>query len=275
MSDQRDVDEIDPRRHFGEECRSARELHDPHELTQAQLAKKVRFSTSTISRVETGEGNIPSDLPARLDEVFATDGLFKRLYDDVLKSAFSTYAQRRIELEEKAVEIAHWSFSVIPGLLQTKGYARALMRAGDPRASDAEPSRGVTNRLARQSVLISGAYPDFSVVLCESVIRRRVGTAEVMREQLGTLLVHAKRPTTRIQVLPLGAEAHGLMDGPLNLLTLPSGAVIAYVEGIMSGAIIDEPSSVRRLARAYDGVTASALSAEQSAALISQRMEEL
>ncbi|MGW1839830.1 helix-turn-helix domain-containing protein [Streptomyces sp. NPDC002067] len=273
---QRDVDaeDHDPRRLFGDALREARELYEPKPMTQAELALRLSTSPASVSRLE-GNGTIPADVPAKLDEIFSTDGLFKRLYADIMKSAFSDYAKRRIELEERAVEIADWTPTVVPGLLQTENYARTLLRAGNPRATDAELSKWVKNRIARQAILSRSGCPDLTVVLCESVIRRRVGTPEVMRSQLAYLLSHASRPTTRLQVLPLHAEPHGLMDGPLTTLTLPDGAVLAYTEGIATGAVIEDPAKVRHLRRAYDGVSASALSGMESASLIRRCMEEL
>ncbi|MGW5816651.1 helix-turn-helix domain-containing protein [Streptomyces noursei] len=270
-----DDNQPDPRVQFGEELKSARELYGTKPMTQVQAARKLNVSAATVSRIERADGSIPEGVPAQLDELFATDGTFKRLHEAIVQSAYREYAQRSIELEERAIEIAAWSPTVLPGLLQTKGYAHALLRAGAPRASDAEVNRGVRNRLARQAILSRSNCPDLSVVVCESVIRRHTGTADVMRNQLGTLLSHAGRPTTRLQVLPLDSQVHGLMDGPLTVLTMPDGVTVAYTEGIQSGTIIEDPSTLRRLRRAYDGVTASALSAEASASLIRRCMEEL
>lgn len=263
----------DPRRQFAEECRSARELYPEAPLNQTQLAKLVRTSKSTISRVETCVGPIPADLPARLDQVFSTDGLFKRLYEEITAQSFPVHSRRRIELEPKAVNISAWSPTVVPGLLQTAPYARALLREGDPRASDAEVATLVRARMARQEVLKGTSPPDFSVVICESVLRRNVGGPDVMREQLSALLAHGSQRTTVLQVMPLSAETHGLMDGSMSILTTPDDPPVIYTEGVRSGTIIDDPSTVRLLSRSYDVLTASALSRDASARMIQQLME--
>ncbi|WP_433858925.1 Scr1 family TA system antitoxin-like transcriptional regulator [Streptomyces kronopolitis] len=263
----------DPRRQFAEECRSARELHPDGPLNQTQLAKLVRTSKSTISRVETCLGPIPPDLPARLDQVFSTDGLFKRLYEEITAQSFPVHSRRRIELEPKAVSISAWSPTVVPGLLQTAPYARALLREGDPRASDDEVATLVRARMARQEVLKGTSPPDFSVVICESVLRRNVGGPNVMREQLSALLAHGTRRTTVLQVMPLSGETHGLMDGSMSILTTPDDPPVIYTEGVRSGTIIDDPSTVRLLSRSYDVLTASALSRDASARMIRQLME--
>ncbi|MER5969149.1 DUF5753 domain-containing protein [Streptomyces sp. NPDC002055] len=263
----------DPRRQFAEECRSHRELYPPGPLNQTQLAKLASTSKSAISRVETCMGPIPSGLPARLDQVFSTDGLFKRLYEEITAQSFPVHSRRRIELEPKAVSISAWSPTVVPGLLQTAPYARALLREGDPRASDDEVATLVRARMARQEVLKGNSPPDFSVVICESVLLRNVGSPDVMREQLSALLAHGSRRTTVLQVMPLCAETHGLMDGSMSILTTADGPPVIYTEGIRSGTIIEDPSTVRHLSRSYDVLTASALSRDASAHMIRKLME--
>lgn len=268
-----DEEEQDPRREFAEECRSERELYDPRPLTQTDLARMTRSSKSTISRIETCQGPIPPDLPSLLDQVFTTDGKFKRLQRKIIAQSVPERFQQRVELEQRAAAIAVWTPTVVPGLLQTSAYAESLFRGGNPRASDAELSHMVRSRIARQEILDGGSPPDFSAIVCESVIRRTVDNAQVMRGQLAALLKHAARPTTILQVLPLTAGTHGLMDGPLSILTMPDGSTVLYTEDIVSGAIIKDPPEVRRLSRSYNALTAAALSRGASAELIRELME--
>ena len=266
-------EEQDPRREFAEECRSERELHDPRPLTQTDLARMTRSSKSTISRVETCQGPIPPDLPSLLDQVFKTDGKFKRLQRKIIAQSVPERFQQRVELEQRASAIAEWSPTVVPGLLQTPAYAEALFQGRNPRATEAELSHMVRSRIARQEILDGGSPPDFSVIVCESVIRRAVGNTQVMRGQLKALLKHADRPTTILQVLPLSAGTHGLMDGPLSSLTMPDGSTVLYSEGVQSVAIINNPTAVRPLTRSYNALTAAALSRSASAEMIRELME--
>lgn len=265
----------DPRRAFGEALRNARELYPECRMTQSDLARRAKTSKSTISRLERGVPPIPSNLPAVFDQIFGTDGLFKRLYEEVAAQSFPALFRRRMALEREAIAIWEWSPTVIPGLLQTAAYARALFRAGDPRASEQEISTSVRARLARQDLLRSAAPPSLRVALCESVIRRRIGGADVMREQLASLLNHAERPTTRLQILPLDAEPHLLIDWPVTFLTAPNHVTLVCVENYRTAGIIDEPERVRAATRAYDEVTSEALSARESAALLREQMETL
>ncbi|WP_411141264.1 helix-turn-helix domain-containing protein [Streptomyces sp. x-80] len=277
VTDRSEVDESDgdPRKEFGNALRDARELYPERKLTQTDLARRARTSKSAISRMERGVPPIPGGLPELFDQIFETDGLFKRLYDEVAAHSFPARYRRRMALERKAVAISEWSPTVVPGLLQTGGYARALLRAGDPRASEDEISASVGKRLARQDLLRGAAPPDVRVVLCESVLRRRVGSPEVMRDQLAALLSLGAQPTTRLYVLPLDAEPHPLIEWPVTLLTTPHHVTVVCVETYRTTDIIEKPEDVRRAARAYDDLTGEALSARDSADLLRERMEAL
>jgi hypothetical protein len=268
-------DARDPRRVFAEECRSARELYPEHPLTQTQLARMTRTSKSTISRVETCMGPIPAELPPLLDEVFATDGLFKRLYEDIVAASFPSLYRRRMALERAAVVIQEWSPTIVPGLFQTADYARCLFKGGSPRAGEDEVAAFVASRMRRREVLDGESPPDVRVVLCESVLRRRFCPPEVMRRQLGALLAAGERPTVRVQVLPLDAPGHLFSDGPVTLLTSPSRSVSVCVENYRTAGIVDDPAPVRTALRTYDELTSDALSARESARLIVEQMETL
>ncbi|MFF9566636.1 Scr1 family TA system antitoxin-like transcriptional regulator [Streptomyces sp. NPDC014685] len=269
------IDEPGPRQRFAEELRSARELYPERQLSQTALARKIKSSKSTISRLEGVSDPIPPGIPALLDQVFDTDGLFKKLYEEITAESFPNYARKRIELEPKATAILEWSPTVVPGLFQTGRYADCLFRSGNPRLSEKELASMVAKRLARQRLLESSPPPDFSVVVCESVILRGVGGPEVMREQLEKLLSLSRRPTTVLQVLPLAAGTHGLMDASLSILDTPQTGPIVYTEGIRSSLLIDEPTEVAHFRRAYDVLTATALSRDESTRLIRKHLETL
>jgi hypothetical protein len=277
VTEEKKAAEEDPRSLFAEALKDARERAEPKKVTQVALAKALKTSDSTISRMEDSEGgSIPEELPAALDRYFGTDGVFQRLADQIRTSGFAPQYRKRMEVEPTAVGISEWGPMVVPGLLQTEGYARALLRAGRPRATEKEITRLVTDRMARQSVMRGPLAPDMSVVICESVIRRRIGGAEVMKGQLGVLLKLSAFPTVLLQVLPLSTGESGvLVDGSLSLLTLPDGSLLAYTEGIKSGEVIDDPTAVRRLALAYDAVRTNALPCGESAEAIRTAMEAL
>ncbi|WP_299532518.1 helix-turn-helix transcriptional regulator [uncultured Streptomyces sp.] len=268
-----DASGLDARERFAQDLRTARELHPEGPLSQTELARRARTSKTTVSRVENGVGPVPPTLPVLFDQIFRTDGHFKRLYEEAVASSFPALYRRRMALEKTAVAVWEWSPTIVPGLFQTGAYARALLRRGDPRAGEEEIGALVGARLARQDLLRGASPPVVRLIICESVLGRRVGTAEVMRDQLAALLAHTQRLTTRIQVLPLDAEPHLLIDSPITLLTTPQHQTYACVEAFRTAAIIEDVEQVRNALRAYDELTSEALSARDSAALIREKLD--
>ncbi|MFE2633864.1 helix-turn-helix domain-containing protein [Streptomyces scopuliridis] len=276
MPEQHDVDSAtrNPREAFGEALRDARKQRRAGRISQSDLGRLSHTSKSTISRIEGGVPPIASHLPALFDQIFETDGHFKRLYEDVVDQSFPAQFRRRMIMERQATAIWEWSPTVVPGLFQTAEYARALFRTGTSRPSEEEVAALTRTRITRQE-LLKDAPTDIRAVLCESVIRRRFGSRDMVREQLATLLRHGERPTTRVQVLPLDAEPHALIDGPVSLLTTPNHASVVCVEAFRTANIIEDPEEVRTVIRVYDDLMGEALSARESAAVIREQMESL
>ncbi|MFE4665211.1 helix-turn-helix domain-containing protein [Streptomyces sp. NPDC056734] len=265
----------DARRRFGEELRSHRELYETGPLTQTELARRVRTSKSTISRLESTDSPIPPELPELFDQIFATKGLFKSLYEECVAASFPALYRRRMTLERQAEAIWEWSPTIVPGLFQTAAYARAVLLKGAPRASADEIEADVTKRLARQDVLRSAVPPEVRVVLCESVLMRRVASAAVMREQLAALVDHGSHPTTQVHILPLTAEPHLLIENAVSVLTLPNHVTKVCVEAYRTAGIIEEPEHVRAAVRAYADLLGEAMPAQESASLITEYLEKL
>ncbi|MEV7087415.1 helix-turn-helix transcriptional regulator [Streptomyces sp. NPDC093085] len=266
---------LTPREIFGEALRNARETRAAGKLTQSELARMARTSKSTISRIERGVPPIGSHLPALFDQIFETDGLFKRLYEEVVSQSYPALFRRRMAMEREAIAIREWSPTLIPGLFESPAYARALFRFANRRASDAEVADLVRARLIRQELFRKEAPPKVSLILCESALDRSIGHAHTMREQLAVLLSRSALPTTRVQVLPLNAEPHPLMDGPITLLTTPHHLTVVSVEAFRTASIIEDPEHVRAAMAAYDDLMSEAFSTRESAALIRKKLEAL
>lgn len=257
---------------FGAEMRRLREAAG---ITLEGLADIVKYSKSSLHRFETAEAMIPPDLPAKLDAAFGTDGLFGRLYGLARKEVHPDRYRRRMDLEAQARVISEYAGHIVPGLVQTEGYARALFRVSNPQATQEEIEDKVSARLGRQALLRTDAPPELSVILDETVLRRAVGGPGVMREQLAALLPLVDAPSTVIQVLPFSHGEHALLGGSLTLLTLSKGQVAAYEESIATGHLLEDPEGVASRCRAYDRMRAHALSPKESRAFIRSTMEAL
>ncbi|MFE5870041.1 Scr1 family TA system antitoxin-like transcriptional regulator, partial [Streptomyces roseifaciens] len=193
---------------FGADLRHRREAAG---MTLEKLAEVVRYSRSHLARIETAEHVPPPDLPARLDEVFGTGEHFVRLYGIARHEAHPDKYRRFMELQAQARVIDEYASHVVPGLVQTEGYARALFRVSNPKAAPDAIEEMVTARLSRQALLTAEAPPDLSIILDEAVIRRPVGGPAVMRAQLAMLVELVDTATTTVQVLPFEHGEHALM----------------------------------------------------------------
>ncbi|WP_058046345.1 helix-turn-helix domain-containing protein [Streptomyces roseifaciens] len=250
---------------FGADLRHRREAAG---MTLEKLAEVVRYSRSHLARIETAEHVPPPDLPARLDEVFGTGEHFARLYAIARHEVHPDKYRRFMELQAQARVIDEYAAHVVPGLVQTEGYARALFRVSNPKASPDAIEEMVAARLSRQVLLTAEAPPDLSIILDEAVIRRPVGGPAVMRAQLVSLVELVDTATTTVQVLPFEHGEHALMSGALTLMTLDDDTNVAYVESIATGSLIEDPETVSARRRSYDLLRAYALSPSKSAAFI-------
>ncbi len=241
-------------------------------MTLEKLAEAVRYSRSHLARIETAEHVPPPDLPGKLDEVFGTGEHFARLYAIARHEVHPEKYRRRMEMEARARVINEFGH-LVPGLVQTEGYVRALFRVGNPKASPDEIDEKVSARLSRQTLLQAEAPPDLYMIIDEAAIRRPIGGSAVMRHQLSILVELVDTATTTVQVLPFEHGEHALIDGSLTLMTLDDDTNVAYVEGIGHGLLIEDPETVRAHRRSYDLLRAYALSPSKTAAFIQAAME--
>jgi Domain of unknown function (DUF5753) len=268
----RQLDPTQSARHlFAVQQRVHRQQHD---MSLDRLADIVNYSKTQLHGVEMGERVPFPPLPGKLDATFGTGGLFEGLWQAIQREQFPDRYRRFMELSAQATDILQYAGHLVPGLLQTEAYARALLRVGFPEESESEIDERVMTRLSRQDRLAGDAPPLLWALLDEAVLRRPVGGPAVMCEQLAKLLPLTDTPKTTIQVLPFSHGEHALLGGSLTLLTLPNRSTVAYLEGIGDGNLIETPAAVRRRQRAYDRLRAYALTPRESEALIRAAMED-
>jgi Domain of unknown function (DUF5753) len=208
------------------------------------------------------------DFAGRCDEVLQTDGFFTRFRDLVKREAFPTWFGPFVEYEEKSAKILNWDNRLVPGLLQTEDYARAVVRGGRPREAPEIIERDVAARMDRQAILSRESPPLLWCVIDEAVLRRPVGGAQAAREQLKHLIDAADSTSVVLQVLPFGAVENPGGDGPLTVLEFDSGPPVAYAEGWRSGRLIESTTEVADAVLVFDLIRAAALSRGASVDLI-------
>lgn len=252
-----------------------RRLREAAGMSLEALAEITKFSKSSLARFETAESMIPPELPPMLDVAFGTDGIFGKLYALARHEIHPDKFRRRMELEARAIRIREYSPQIVPGLLQTPAYAEAQFRVHLPDASDDEVEKLLMARLSRQELLSKEPQPHYAAILDEGVLRRRYGSWAVMREQLSRLTALALTPASFVQVLSFEHGGHALAGGALSLLTLDDDSPVAYEEATTTGTLVEEKEEVRARIRAYDLLSASALSPEKSADFIRSVLEAL
>ncbi|PNE42513.1 MULTISPECIES: helix-turn-helix domain-containing protein [Streptomyces] len=255
---------------FGEVLKHFREAAG---LTQEELARKIPCDRSQVARVERGT-RVPHETSAeKCDELLGTGGVLKRLWgriDWYPEVAHPDWFQRRADMDAVAVAVRAYQTQVIPGLLQTENYARALF---SDIASGEDAEERVRARMSRQQRFRAADGPLYIVVLDESCLCNVVGDAAVMREQCAHLLTVGRRPNIRIQVAPAARAGIVRPKTSMSLITLPDGGEWVYSESLNSGHFNDDPAVYARHSRAYDVLRADVLSARESAAVISKAME--
>ena len=243
-------------------------------LSQEGLASQIPCDRSHVARVESGT-RVPQDTFAKkCDELLGTGGVLMRLWNRIdwyPEVEHPDWFDRRARMDAEAVAVRAYQTQVIPGLLQTPGYATALFSRRLAKAEEVEER--VMARLSRQQRFLAEGGPFYLVVLDESCLRHVVGGPEAMRDQCAHLLTVGRLPNIRIQIAPSGRSDIDRPDTSLSLIDLPDGHHWVYSESLDRGHFNDDPAVFTHHMRTYDVLRADALSAPQSAALISDVMK--
>ncbi len=254
---------------FGEVLRHHREVAG---LTQEELAGKIPCDRSLVARVESGTRVPQRHLVVACDRSLGTGEMFLGLWEKIdwyPCTSHPDWFKRRVEMEAKAVVLREYEADVVPGLLQTEEYARALL---SQIFSGRELDERVAARMSRQQCFLKADGPLLILVLDESAIRNVVGNRAVMRDQCEQLLLAGERPNMRVQVAPFDVPLIK-PKGPMTLMSLPGGEDWVYSESLETGHFINDPAIIARYTRLYDVLRADCPSSSESAALISDAME--
>ncbi|WP_055486710.1 helix-turn-helix transcriptional regulator [Streptomyces sp. WMMB 322] len=265
-----------------------RDLREAAGCSFAEAAAALSVNTTTVRRMEKAEVGLK---PPYVEKLLKTYGIpeneitaFLELVDeanrpgwwqgfrDVLPSWFSLY----VSLEGEASLIRAYEPHCVHGLLQTEEYARALLRTGFPNAGEEELGRRVALRMERQELLRRTDAPRLWVVLEEQVLRRHVGTPQVMRGQIDRLIESAALPHVTVQIIPFAAGAHPAMFGPFQLFRfeIPELPDIVYAESLSGAVYYDERRDTTVYLEALDRIGAQAAPARSTEALLGEIRKE-
>jgi transcriptional regulator with XRE-family HTH domain len=272
----REPDPSDSLRTFGAVMQALRE-HAGYSRTE--FADLVRFSKHTVESVELGRRMPDMALVERSEEALGNTGALRKASKHVTRGrgdvGLAAWFRQWARLERVAVSLCTYECRLVPGLLQSEGYARALFENRIPLLTDEQLEAQVAARLDRQRMLLERPTVPFHFIVEEAVFRRRLGGRDVQRRQLDYVLERTAPRNVTLQVMPLYAEFHACMDGPVRLLETPKGRRLAYSEGQENGRLISDPKEVSLLCQRYDTLRSQALNPRDSRGLLERLRGEL
>ncbi|MFF5282122.1 Scr1 family TA system antitoxin-like transcriptional regulator [Streptomyces sp. 62] len=259
---------------YGKELRFKREEAG---LTLERLVEGSFYGVTYLSEIERGKRTMPLDLAQHVDRVLGTDGFFQRGCEDVRKAkkgAHAEYFAPIAESEKRALAIERWSNALVPGLLQTATYARAVIRSTHPRDTPEEAQAKIDARLKRAELFDTPKSPDYWVIMHESLVRNFTITPVEMAEQLDHIAAFVRRGCATLQILPWNAPTQPFMELSMMFMEFADEPPLMYTEGPYHGQTIDDPSLLKQYRKAYDRLRAAALPPEASLALIEEAAED-
>jgi transcriptional regulator with XRE-family HTH domain len=275
------------RRRLGSELRRLREARA---IKLEEVAEQLGLAASTLSRIETGKAPTKTAYLTVLLEMYGVTDAAQRqvltdmareghrkgwwaLYDDVLPTGFGIY----VGLEAEASGLRVYETQVVNGLLQTPGYARAVLREVHKKDGPEQLQRLAELRLKRQEVLDRDDPPGLWLILDETVIRRAIGGPEVMAGQLKHLVEASQWPNITLQVLPFSSGAHPALMGPFTILEFPERGDpdVVYFDSWGGPIYLEKDRELRSCTDAFDRLRAAALSPGDSADMAEQVAREL
>jgi transcriptional regulator with XRE-family HTH domain len=248
-------------------------------LTLDELGVRVYQGSAYLSQIERAERRLRPELGKMLDREF---GMRDKFFENLAKAirnetGHADYFADAADQEPHAEEIFEYQPGLVPGMLQTEAYARAIIKAADPYRPEEERNKLLKARLERAKLIgePSTTKPHYWAVLPEWVIRSNFGGPEAMGGQLDHLATVIREERAVIQVFPMDATVPPALWHMVELMTFAEAPSLVYIESGFSGQLIDDRPLVARYFRAYDVIRAAALSPEASLELIESAAKDI
>ncbi|MFE9312095.1 helix-turn-helix domain-containing protein [Streptomyces sp. NPDC006706] len=239
-------------------------------LTQEQLAERLNYSHASVASVEQGRRMPTAHFIERAEEALESFGVLRAVARHVGRQrGLAVWFREWAQLEETAVSLCTYECRVVPGLLQTEAYTRAVMLNVPRPPTEEQLQERIAARLARQDLLTRRPPVAFSFIIEELVLLRHTGGEEVTRELLDHLLVRTE--LWNVELMPLRQPYHAGTDGPMQLLETPERQWLGYSEGQKTGQLVSDREAVSVMQMRYAKMRSQALSPADSAELL-QRM---
>lgn len=271
---EREPDPSDSLKTFGAVVQGLREHQG---LSREQFGLLIGYSKHTVESVELGRRMPDETFVDRAENRLGNTGALRRAAPFLTRgeAGLAVWFRKWARLEKKAVSLDTYECRMVPGLLQSEPYARAVFSNSIPPLSDEQVEYQVAARLERQQLLYTRPNVPFSFIVEEHLYRRRLGGVEVTRSLIDTALELSSLRNVTLQIVPLEAEFHACLDGPLRLLENPARKRFAYSEGQQNGRLISDPKRVSLLYQSYGTLRSQARNPKESRDLLERLRGEL
>lgn len=241
-------------------------------LSREEFGDHVRFSKHTVASIEQGRRMPDRDFVERAEAALGNTGALRKAAPHLSRQAgLASWFRQWARVETTAISLYTYECRVVPGLLQTEAYARAVSLDVPPLPDPAQLEERIAARLARQELLAVTRKPPtaFSFIVEQAVLERWTGGEAVTREQFDRLLKLIERNwNVEFQVMPLRQPSHAGMDGPMRLAETPDNRWFAYSEGQQNGRLIADAKEISLLQQRYAKLRSQALPPEDSLGLL-------
>ncbi|XIE79669.1 helix-turn-helix domain-containing protein [Streptomyces sp. SBR177] len=245
-------------------------------VSQDALGRETGYSKSQVAMIERGQRKAKGNFVDIADEMLGAQGALLEIADEVTESGVAAWFEDYLEEELKATAIHKYENHLVPGLLQTPDYARAVFESAVPALDDDEIGPHVAARMERQKLFFRTPAPLVTFVLEKSALTKPLGGKEVLRKCLLHVRERANLRNVTIQVMPDGRETHAGLSGPFTLLESDEGRKqLVYVEGQVGRYFLSEQPDMGVVFARYSMLRAQALTPEDSVRLIEQVAREL
>ncbi|MFP8903172.1 helix-turn-helix domain-containing protein [Streptomyces atacamensis] len=246
-------------------------------LSRAELGTWVRYSKHTVASVELGRRMPDQAFVERAELALGNTGALRKAARHLTRGevGLAAWFRQWARLERKAASLSTYECRLVPGLLQSEAYARAVFEGTIPLRTDEEMEDQLAARMDRQRMMRERPTVPFSFIVEEHVFLRRFGDAEMMCELLNHVLELAAPRNVTFQIVPLEAGLHACLDGPTRILETPEGRWLGYSEGQQNGRLISDQKEMRLLCQRYETLRSQALSPNESRALLERLRGEL
>ncbi|GGL79563.1 transcriptional regulator [Streptomyces fumigatiscleroticus] len=240
-------------------------------LTQEQLAERLSYSHASVASVEQGRCMPTAHFVERAEEALDSFGVLRAVARHVGRQrGLAVWFREWAQLEETAVGLCTYECRVVPGLLQTEAYTRAVMLNVPPPPTEEQLEQRIAARRARQELLRREPPTAFSFIVEESVLLRHTGGEEVTRELADHLLACTELWNVELQIMPLRQPHHAGTDGPMRLPETPEHQWLGYSEGQQTGQLIPGSDDLSLMQMRYAKMRSQALSPADSAELLTR-----